>query len=438
MFVRSDIDPFLNLSRTGRMENSFETLLWGLLVLFLAGMATSWCWALSQLFSQQPLIPLGWRRTVSSPRWGVGTLVLVISLYLLVGQFLPIVYLRTIHHRPDASATRSAAGADAEAEAPAVTTGSTAPPADAQSADVDAEEPSIPEARDSSVAKVEESGVSQPEADSPSEFSMLEAMEALSVANMALILLLPLLMWSSAKVGLGELGFTSVGLGRNVAIGAIAALLLMPVVFLIQAEAAMIWRPEKHPVELMLYDQFSPRVALLAFVSAVILAPIVEELMFRGILQRWLYKLAGGGRDQASKELATDPIDDFDDSTAQPTETANQGAAAVAILSTSLLFAAVHLPQWPAPIPIFVLSLGLGMVYHETGNLVASMTLHALFNGFSTLVLILAMLTGQKSEDVKEALPPAVMMLPQDAGSDRFSTALDASRPTDGRSGEKP
>ena len=38
------------------------------------------------------------------------------------------------------------------------------------------------------------------------------------------------------------------------------------------------------------------------------------------------------------------------------------------VVMTSALFAAVHLPQWPAPIAIFFLSVGLGLVYQRTGS----------------------------------------------------------------------
>jgi hypothetical protein len=72
------------------------------------------------------------------------------------------------------------------------------------------------------------------------------------------------------------------------------------------------------------------------------------------------------------------------------------------VLLTSALFAAVHLPQWPAPIAIFFLSVGLGVVYQRTGSLIASFVMHALFNGFSTLILFQAVLLGHPA-DLKDA-----------------------------------
>ena len=38
----------------------------------------------------------------------------------------------------------------------------------------------------------------------------------------------------------------------------------------------------------MLGDHFSPGIASLAFLTAVVLAPAFEELLFRGFLQSWL------------------------------------------------------------------------------------------------------------------------------------------------------
>jgi membrane protease YdiL (CAAX protease family) len=86
---------------------------------------------------------------------------------------------------------------------------------------------------------------------------------------------------------------------------------------------------------------------VMAIFSAVVAAPISEELVFRGLLQRI-----------------------FQDLTRRP---------AAAIVLTSLAFALVHQPWqlWPA---VFVLSLFLGLAYFRTGNLLVPILAHALFN----------------------------------------------------------
>jgi hypothetical protein len=80
----------------------------------------------------------------------------------------------------------------------------------------------------------------------------------------------------------------------------------------------------------------------------------------------------------------------------------------MAIALTSLVFAAVHGPQWPAPIALFVLALAIGTVYHRTGSLIAAVCMHAVFNGFSTLGLFFALLVGRPTETEKAVPPPAI------------------------------
>ena len=43
----------------------------------------------------------------------------------------------------------------------------------------------------------------------------------------------------------------------------------------------------------MVLEQFTLGIALLAIVSTVVLAPMIEEMLFRGIVQRWLVQLVG-------------------------------------------------------------------------------------------------------------------------------------------------
>lgn len=105
----------------------------------------------------------------------------------------------------------------------------------------------------------------------------------------------------------------------------------------------------------------SSRLALytVAFL-AVFTAPLVEELVYRGVLYSALQRSTGS-------------------------------VAAVAIVT--MLFTAVHVPQyWGSPSTIILLtllSLILTLVRAQTGNLLPCVILHTLFNGVQSALLIL-------------------------------------------------
>lgn len=86
-----------------------------------------------------------------------------------------------------------------------------------------------------------------------------------------------------------------------------------------------------------------------------ILAPIAEELLFRGILQQWMTEKFG---------------------------------SQVGLYGSSFLFAVVHWSDWPSPIPIFFFSLALGTVFRRSGSLWTVIALHATFNLPVTIMLI--------------------------------------------------
>lgn len=99
------------------------------------------------------------------------------------------------------------------------------------------------------------------------------------------------------------------------------------------------------------------------FISLVVLAPLVEEIMVRGFLYSSFHK--------AMPKIA-------------------------AMLVTSLIFASAHLPEGGAAGPLyiaaidtFILSLVLIYLREKTGSLWASISLHALKNGVAFLALFI-------------------------------------------------
>jgi membrane protease YdiL (CAAX protease family) len=228
---------------------------------------------------------------------------------------------------------------------------------------------------------------------------------------------------------------------RGVGIGVVSFLIIGPMMFWVLTTLELVYRAVhyKHPMEHALLKslgeaQESQYAAMLAL-GATLVAPLLEELLFRGHLQtfirQWLAERSWRRqvrdtqvRDTSEPALGSGigsmplvpppppllppPIPSFDAAPpvlpymapplpppriVLPPPLPRPWHGWVAILITSVFFAAMH-EAWTAP-AIFVLSLALGYVYERSGNLWASMTVHMLFNTLSTLQFMLLMHGGR-------------------------------------------
>jgi membrane protease YdiL (CAAX protease family) len=168
---------------------------------------------------------------------------------------------------------------------------------------------------------------------------------------------------------LTRIGLSSKRILPAMGLAVVAIVLAYPLVF--WTLQAMEWTYRmvqfEHPREHELLQELSqnPAVAVrwAMLAAAIVVAPIFEELFFRGGIQtigRWSFaKLAG--RESPSTVWA-------------------------AIVVASLLFAMIH-TLWMTP-AIFVLSLTLGYLYERTGNLWACIFMHAMFNAINTVFFL--------------------------------------------------
>ncbi|MGH7176242.1 MAG: lysostaphin resistance A-like protein [Tepidisphaeraceae bacterium] len=153
--------------------------------------------------------------------------------------------------------------------------------------------------------------------------------------------------------GAGALGLSAAGLGSAARAAVAAALFAIPWTYFVTVLSQLTmnrWGGDVSAHELvrvMAENQTAP-VRWLVLISAVIFAPLFEELLFRGHLQ-------------TSVRIAL-------------------GTPWAAIAITSGLFALVHQSWWMMP-PLFVLSACLGVLYERTGSLWAPIFMHAIFNG---------------------------------------------------------
>ena len=227
-------------------------------------------------------------------------------------------------------------------------------------------------------------------AEGPSPDAMLAM---LAGVNAAVLLLVPATLVGLSGARLADLGLSGRRFLPDVGLGLAAFLALTPVVYATFAAAMSIWGRNSHPLEQMLRADGSASSLILAIVSGVILAPIAEELVFRGVIQASLARSWDRPRtpDEPSSVEVEESVHPVDSPAATPTHRASISDRLMPNLMTSALFAVTHAAQWPAPLAIFGLSMGLGLIFQRTGRLVAPIVLHLAFNGFGTLILFLSL-----------------------------------------------
>ena len=110
------------------------------------------------------------------------------------------------------------------------------------------------------------------------------------------------------------------------------------------------YRIPQHEALKLITESGAVRLQVLLTVMAVVVAPLVEEMLFRGLFQTMI-------RSYLQRPWP-------------------------AIVLTSLLFATIHEDRshWPS---LFVLALGLGYTYEKSGSLLRPILMHALFNGIA-------------------------------------------------------
>jgi uncharacterized protein len=174
------------------------------------------------------------------------------------------------------------------------------------------------------------------------------------LAATALVLWIYHLNWRQA------FGFSTPGAGRAMRLGALAAVLFLPASWLLGGISQTVMKLLQHDVKPqeaieMLQKTQTPDSRAYLIVFAVLVAPVIEEIFFRGVLYPAI-KQAGWPR--------------------------------AAWWGTAALFAAIH-GNLPIFLPLFVLGLALAWLYEKTDNLLASITAHAVFNAINIVTFFL-------------------------------------------------
>jgi len=151
--------------------------------------------------------------------------------------------------------------------------------------------------------------------------------------------------------------------GRDLTAAAVGYLAVLPIctgLVYVSRGLIHVFRPgyelPRHPVlESLDWLVGWPRWALIG--GAILVAPLAEELFFRGLVQSGLGRLLRGRWP--------------------------------AVVCTGLLFGAIH-TQPEAVVPLAVLGIALGYLYERTGSLIAPILMHALFNAKNIIWTLLA------------------------------------------------
>lgn len=160
----------------------------------------------------------------------------------------------------------------------------------------------------------------------------------------------------------GAFGFQRHDLIKRVGQGLACYLAVLPVIFCASLIYHLVLVLIGYPmtvqdVALFFLEPRSFWSVIFLLVLAVVVAPVAEEALFRGVLLPLLMKRLGTGP---------------------------------AIFLTSILFAMIHF-HIPSIMPLFVLALAFSIAYIYTESIVVPIVMHALFNGMNLgLLLIVA------------------------------------------------
>jgi membrane protease YdiL (CAAX protease family) len=131
---------------------------------------------------------------------------------------------------------------------------------------------------------------------------------------------------------------------------------------------------KQHPIIEVLARERTPLLYLLTGLSAVLVAPLAEEFFFRVLLQGWLE--AATARTTSPEAVAAEPL------------VTHSGG--LAIFTSALVFASMHVGHGADPIPLFFLALMLGYLYRRTHRLLPCVAVHFCLNACSYLMLCLS------------------------------------------------
>jgi len=172
-----------------------------------------------------------------------------------------------------------------------------------------------------------------------------------------------------------DMGIWPTRMRRDLLLGLIGFAVILVPVYVLQRMLVQ-WFADPHPAAKMFLSAEDPLAILHVVLVVSVVAPLVEEMLFRVVLQGWLETALGS---------MTMPMVDESGQIIEPAYT----PAPSAMVISAFIFAAMHIrPQSADPIPLFIVALVLGYLYQRTHRIWPSLVMHVTLNSTSLLQLL--------------------------------------------------
>lgn len=177
----------------------------------------------------------------------------------------------------------------------------------------------------------------------------------------AALVIVALVLWSRSWTWAQAFGLQARGLVRRLGAGLAFYAGILPIFFFAAVLSRLFMLIFGHQVTIqdvvLIFTEPQSFLTLLALLGlAMIVAPVAEEVLFRGMLLPLIMKRLGAGP---------------------------------AVVLSSAVFALVHF-HVPSFFPLFALAACLALAYIYTGSLLVPIVMHALFNGMNLALVLLA------------------------------------------------
>jgi membrane protease YdiL (CAAX protease family) len=181
-----------------------------------------------------------------------------------------------------------------------------------------------------------------------------------------------------------DIGFAVRRISRDIGFGVAGFFVVCVPALVLQAILQHFIAKSQHPIGFVLKNTTDPTTIFWAAAAAVVAAPLVEEFVFRGVLQGWLERVfddtAGGTTLPASETATTSGL-------VAPVALPQPSPGPIVL--SSIIFTLIHWQSGIDVVALFFVALGLGYLYRQTHRLWPGIVMHFLLNGFSTAALLL-------------------------------------------------